>query len=55
MLFGETPSQTVGPYLAIGLPSYEGSEHAVAPGTPGAITITGDRLRRRGRRDPGHR
>ncbi len=40
MIFGETPSQTVGPYLAIGLP-YPGSENAVAPGTAGAITISG--------------
>jgi protocatechuate 3,4-dioxygenase, alpha subunit len=40
LIFQTTPSQTVGPYFAIGLPWPEGP-HAVAPGTPGAITITG--------------
>jgi len=35
-----TPSQTVGPYLAIGLPWPDGPL-AVPEGTPGAITITG--------------
>ena len=40
MIFATTPSQTVGPYFAIGLPWPEGP-HAVAEGTPGAITITG--------------
>jgi protocatechuate 3,4-dioxygenase, alpha subunit len=40
LIFGPTPSQTVGPYFAIGLPWDEG-RFAVAPGTPGAITITG--------------
>ncbi|HET8977995.1 MAG TPA: protocatechuate 3,4-dioxygenase subunit alpha [Solirubrobacteraceae bacterium] len=39
-IFGLTPSQTVGPYFAIGLPWPEGP-HAVAEGTPGAFTITG--------------
>jgi protocatechuate 3,4-dioxygenase alpha subunit len=39
-VFATTPSQTVGPYFAIGLPWAEGP-FAVAPGTPGAITITG--------------
>ena len=35
-----TPSQTVGPYLSIGLPWPDGP--AVVPeGTPGAITISG--------------
>jgi protocatechuate 3,4-dioxygenase alpha subunit len=38
--FGLIPSQTLGPYFAIGLPWDEGP-HAVAPGTPGAITISG--------------
>jgi protocatechuate 3,4-dioxygenase alpha subunit len=38
--FPSTPSQTVGPYFAIGLAWDEGP-HAVAPGTPGAITIAG--------------
>ena len=35
-----TPSQTVGPYLAIGLPWPDGPT-VVPEGTPGAITITG--------------
>jgi protocatechuate 3,4-dioxygenase alpha subunit len=38
--FEPTPSQTVGPYFAIGLPWPEGP-HAIPEGTPGAITITG--------------
>jgi protocatechuate 3,4-dioxygenase alpha subunit len=38
--FGTTPSQTVGPYFAIGLP-WEGGEKAVDPGADGAIRITG--------------
>ena len=40
MSFLGTPSQTVGPYFAIGLPWPEGP-HAVAPGTAGTITISG--------------
>ncbi|HEY1569139.1 MAG TPA: protocatechuate 3,4-dioxygenase subunit alpha [Solirubrobacteraceae bacterium] len=40
MIFQTTPSQTVGPYFAIGLPWDQGP-NAVDPGTPGAITITG--------------
>ena len=40
MIHGLTPSQTVGPYFAIGLPWPEGP-HAVDPGTPGAFTIRG--------------
>ncbi len=40
MIFQTTPSQTVGPYFAIGLPWADGP-HAVDPETPGAITITG--------------
>ena len=40
MIHGLTPSQTVGPYFAIGLPWPEGP-NAVAPGTPGAIAIRG--------------
>lgn len=40
MIFSTTPSQTVGPYFAIGLPWPEGP-HAVAPDTPGTITIAG--------------
>jgi len=35
-----TPSQTAGPYLAIGLPWPDGP-FVVGEGTPGAITITG--------------
>jgi protocatechuate 3,4-dioxygenase alpha subunit len=38
--FGLTPSQTVGPYFAIGLP-WDDGPCAVAPGTPGAMTIRG--------------
>ena len=40
MIFPTTPSQTVGPYFAIELPFAAGM-YAVAPGTPGAITIRG--------------
>ncbi len=40
MIHPSTPSQTVGPYFAIGMPWPEGP-HAVAPGTAGAITIRG--------------
>ena len=40
MIFETTPSQTVGPYFAIGLP-FEAGPHVVPPGTPGAIRITG--------------
>jgi protocatechuate 3,4-dioxygenase alpha subunit len=40
VIFKTTPSQTVGPYFAIGLPWPEGP-HAVDPATPGAFTITG--------------
>jgi protocatechuate 3,4-dioxygenase, alpha subunit len=37
---GLTPSQTVGPFLAIGLPWPDGPQ-VVPPGTPGAIVIGG--------------
>jgi protocatechuate 3,4-dioxygenase, alpha subunit len=37
---GITPSQTIGPFLAIGLPWPDGP-FVVPPGTPGAIAITG--------------
>jgi protocatechuate 3,4-dioxygenase, alpha subunit len=37
---GLTPSQTIGPFLAIGLPWPDGPD-VVEPGTPGAITISG--------------
>jgi protocatechuate 3,4-dioxygenase alpha subunit len=40
MIFAPTPSQTVGPYFSIGLP-WPAGPHAVTPGTPDAITITG--------------
>jgi protocatechuate 3,4-dioxygenase alpha subunit len=40
LIFATTPSQTVGPYFAIGLPWPEGP-YAVAPDTDGAITISG--------------
>jgi protocatechuate 3,4-dioxygenase, alpha subunit len=40
LIFQTTPSQTVGPYFAIGLPWAEGP-HVVAPGTPGAVAIAG--------------
>ena len=35
-----TPSQTVGPFLAIGL-TWDGGEYAVPAGTPGAIWLRG--------------
>jgi protocatechuate 3,4-dioxygenase alpha subunit len=38
--FGPTPSQTVGPYFAIGL-QWDGGPFAVAPDTPGAIIVSG--------------
>jgi protocatechuate 3,4-dioxygenase alpha subunit len=37
---GLTPSQTIGPFLAIGLPWPDGPQ-VVDPATPGAITIAG--------------
>ena len=40
MIFGTTPSQTVGPYFAIGLP-FDVGPFVVPEGTPGAIHITG--------------
>ncbi len=40
MTQGITPSQTIGPFLAIGLPWPDGP-YVVPPGTPGAITISG--------------
>ncbi|MGZ4251633.1 MAG: protocatechuate 3,4-dioxygenase subunit alpha [Solirubrobacteraceae bacterium] len=39
-MFPTTPSQTVGPYFAIGLPWPQGP-YAVPVGTPGAIRISG--------------
>jgi len=43
MTRGITPSQTVGPFLAIGLPWPDGP-FVVPPGTPGAIAIEGQVL-----------
>jgi protocatechuate 3,4-dioxygenase alpha subunit len=40
LIYPTTPSQTVGPYFAIGLP-FDGSSSVVPEGTPGAIRITG--------------
>jgi protocatechuate 3,4-dioxygenase, alpha subunit len=40
LIFETTPSQTVGPYAAIGLPWAEGPQ-AVPEGTPGAIRVSG--------------
>jgi protocatechuate 3,4-dioxygenase, alpha subunit len=40
MIFETTPSQTVGPYFAIGLP-WDAGPFAVPEDTPGAIRITG--------------
>jgi protocatechuate 3,4-dioxygenase alpha subunit len=37
---GETPSQTVGPFWAIGLP-WDGDRYAVDPDRPGAVRIVG--------------
>ena len=34
---GQTPSQTVGPYLAIGL-TWDDGPYVVEPGTPGIVT-----------------
>jgi protocatechuate 3,4-dioxygenase, alpha subunit len=39
-IFGPTPSQTVGPYFAIGLP-FDNGPQVVPPGSPGAIRISG--------------
>jgi protocatechuate 3,4-dioxygenase alpha subunit len=40
VIFPTTPSQTVGPYFAIGLPWPDGP-YAIPAGTPGAITLSG--------------
>lgn len=40
MAHGQTPSQTVGPFFAFGLP-FDGGGDLVPPGTPGAITLRG--------------
>ena len=49
VIFGTTPSQTVGPYFAIGLPWPEGP-HAVAEGTPGAFRSAAPSTTARARR-----
>jgi protocatechuate 3,4-dioxygenase alpha subunit len=53
LIFATTPSQTVGPYFAIGLPWREGPQ-AVEPDTPGAITISGTVYDGRGDPVPDH-
>lgn len=53
MIFATTPSQTVGPYFAIGLP-WPGGPLAVAEGTPGAIRITGTIYDGKGQVVPDH-
>jgi protocatechuate 3,4-dioxygenase, alpha subunit len=40
LIFGTTPSQTVGPFFAIGLP-WDAGPHAVPADTAGAIRLTG--------------
>ena len=40
MIFPTTPSQTVGPFFAIGMP-WDAGPNAVPEGTPGAIRIAG--------------
>jgi len=40
MRLGETPSQTIGPYLSVGMTWADGA-HVVAEGTPGAVWISG--------------
>ncbi|HET9093924.1 MAG TPA: protocatechuate 3,4-dioxygenase subunit alpha [Solirubrobacteraceae bacterium] len=53
MIFEVTPSQTVGPYFAIGMP-YEGGPLIVPEGTPDAITVTGTVYDGRGEVVPDH-
>ena len=53
MIFEVTPSQTVGPYFAIGLP-YAGGNQIVEEDTPGAIRITGTIYDGRGEIIPDH-
>jgi protocatechuate 3,4-dioxygenase, alpha subunit len=53
MIFEVTPSQTVGPYFAIGVP-FEGGQLIVPEGTPGAIRITGTIYDGRGDLIPDH-
>lgn len=53
MIFATTPSQTVGPYYAIGLPWPEGP-HVVPPQVPGAIRLRGTVRDGRGAVIPDH-
>ena len=53
MIFEVTPSQTVGPYFAIGVP-FEGGHLIVPEGTPGAIRISGTIYDGRGEIIPDH-
>jgi protocatechuate 3,4-dioxygenase alpha subunit len=53
LIFATTPSQTVGPYFAIGLPWPEGPL-AVPESTPGAIRIRGTVLDGEGKPIPDH-
>jgi protocatechuate 3,4-dioxygenase, alpha subunit len=53
MIFPPTPSQTVGPYYAIGLPWGDGP-HVVPDGTPGAIRLHGTIYDGRGEPIPDH-
>jgi protocatechuate 3,4-dioxygenase, alpha subunit len=53
VIFATTPSQTVGPYYAIGLPWPQGA-HVVPQGTAGAITISGTVRDGRGEAIPDH-
>jgi protocatechuate 3,4-dioxygenase alpha subunit len=53
MIFPTAPSQTVGPYFAIGLP-WEAGPHVVPSGTPGAIRIMGSVLDGAGEPVPDH-
>jgi protocatechuate 3,4-dioxygenase alpha subunit len=53
VIFEVTPSQTVGPYFAIGVPFTDG--HLIVPdGTPGQIRITGQIYDGRGELVPDH-
>ncbi len=53
MIFEVTPSQTVGPYFAIGVP-FPGGHLIVPEGSPGAIRITGTVYDGRGEVIPDH-
>jgi protocatechuate 3,4-dioxygenase alpha subunit len=53
MIFEVTPSQTVGPYFAIGLP-FDAGPMIVPEGSPGSIRITGTVYDGRGETIPDH-